>query len=89
MKETMIPIVIGALGTIPKGSIRDRICGNHPDYNIIKISQDTEKNPEVLRRLAVSQPPVESHHLALVENFQRRYFYKYVRNGICKNQNLS
>ena len=32
----------------------------------IKIGQNTEKCPEHLRRLAVTQAPVENHHLTLV-----------------------
>ena len=51
MKAMMIPIVIGALRTIPKrigkgtGRLGDkRTSGDHPDYRIIKISQNTEKS---------------------------------------------
>ena len=33
--------------------------------NIIKISQTTEKNPGYLRRLVVTQTPVEGHQLML------------------------
>ena len=38
----------------------------YPDDNIIKIGQNTEKSPGDLRRLAVTQTPVESHQLTLV-----------------------
>ena len=61
MKVTVIPILIGALGTIPKGLLRDcktrnkRTSGDHPDYSIIKIDQNTAKSPRDLRRLAVIQ----------------------------------
>ena len=51
MTVTMIPIVIGVLGTIPKmigkgtGRLRNqKVSGNHPDYNIIKIDLNTEKS---------------------------------------------
>ena len=57
----VIPIVLGALGTIPKRlvkgledlEIREQ-SGDHSDYNIIKIGQNTQKSPGDLRRLAVS-----------------------------------
>ena len=50
MKVMMIPVVIGALGTIPKGRETGRLGNkrtrvNHPDYSIIKISQNSEKVP--------------------------------------------
>ena len=34
---------------------------DHPNYNITKISQKTEKNPRYLRRLAVTQIPMDDH----------------------------
>ena len=36
-----------------------RTSGDHPDNNIIKISQNTEKSPGDLRRLDVTQTPVK------------------------------
>ena len=69
MKETVIPIVIGTLGTIPKGLIKrgerlwkKRTSGDHPDYSIIK---NTYKSSGDLRRLAVTPTPVENHRLTL------------------------
>ena len=45
---------------IPEGLIKSledlkmkRTSGDHPDYNIIKLSQNTGKSPGVLRRFAV------------------------------------
>ena len=66
-------LVTGALGTIPKESvkglndveIRDT-CGDHLDFSIIKIGQNTEKSIGNLRRLAVTHTPVENHQLTLV-----------------------
>ena len=73
MKVMVIPIVISALRTIPKGLVKrterlgnKRTSGDHPDYSIIKISQNTEKSPGDLRRLVVSQTPVKEHQLTLV-----------------------
>ena len=34
-----------------------RISGDHSNYCIIEISQNTEKSPQDLRRLAVTQTP--------------------------------
>ena len=44
----------------------EQTSGDHPDYSIIKISQNTEKSPLDLKRLAVTQTPVKDHQLALV-----------------------
>ena len=35
-----------------------RTTGDHPNYWIIKVGQNTEKSPIDLRRLAVTQTPV-------------------------------
>ena len=44
-----------------------RTSGNHPNYNIVEISQNTEKNPGSLRRrLAVTQTPVRNNLLTLM-----------------------
>ena len=42
------------------------IKGEHPNYNIIKTDQNTEKSPGDLRRLAVTQTSVEDNRLTLV-----------------------
>ena len=39
---------------------------DHLDYSIVKISQNSESNPEDLKRLAVTQNPVKNHLLMLV-----------------------
>ena len=62
---TVIPIVIGAFGTVNKrkgsgGLGNKRTSGHHPDYSIVEIGQNTEKSPRDLRRLAVTQSPVEN-----------------------------
>ena len=43
-----------------------RTSGNHPDYSIITIGQNTEQSPGDLRRLTVIPAPVEDHHLMQV-----------------------
>ena len=61
MKVTVIQIVTRMLGTIPKGLT---IGGRN--YSIVKISENTEKGPGDLRRLAVTQTHVKDHQLTLV-----------------------
>ena len=35
--------------------INERTSGDHPNYSIVEIGQNTEKSPGDLRRLAVTQ----------------------------------
>ena len=71
MKIAVIAIVIGGLGTIPKGLVRGRSVGyrttsrNHPNYTT-KIGQNTE------RRLAVTQTPVKDHQLTVAGKLTKR-----------------
>ena len=67
-KVTVIPFIIGALGTIPKGLVKglEDLEIRKQEESIIKISQNTEKRPGDLRRLAVTQTPVRNHQLMLV-----------------------
>ena len=73
MKVTIKPIVIVGFRTVTKGLVQDtgRIGnkstnGDHPNYCIIGIGQNTEKSPADLRTLAVTQTPVEDHQTTLV-----------------------
>ena len=43
-----------------------RTCGDHPNYCIAEIDQNTKTSPGDFRRLAVTQTPVENHQLTLV-----------------------
>ena len=43
-----------------------RTSGDHPNYSIIKISQNNEKSSGDLRRLTVAQTPMRNHQLTLV-----------------------
>ena len=45
--------------------------GEHSNYSIIKNSQNTEKSPEDLRRLGLTQTLAEKHQLTLVEKSQK------------------
>ena len=53
-----------ARGTRGPGNKKRR--GDHPKYSIVVISQSTEKNSEDLRRLAVTENPVENHQITMV-----------------------
>ena len=48
-----------------------RTKGDHPDYSIIKLKQNTEKSPGDLRRLVVSQTPVKDYQLTLRRKISR------------------
>ena len=56
---TVIPIVIGALGTVGKrigtksGRLGDKTRGDYQNYSIVEIGLNTEKGPGELRRLPV------------------------------------
>ena len=73
MKVTVVPIVIGAFGTVTKGLLKAledlNVDGREetiPNNNIIGNGQNTEKSPGDLRRLAVTQTPVKNHQLTLI-----------------------
>ena len=40
--------------------------GDHPNYSIIEIGQNTEESPEDLRRFTVTQTPLRNHRLTLM-----------------------
>ena len=40
--------------------------GEHPNYSIVEIGQNTEKSPGDLRKLAVTQTPINDNQLAQV-----------------------
>ena len=43
-----------------------KTLGDHPNYSIVEISQDSEKSLGELRRLSVSQDLVKVHQLMLM-----------------------
>ena len=67
MKVTIVPIVIGALGTVTKGLVQRledlEITGR--TTSISEIGQNTEKSPVCLKRLIVTQTPVRKHQLTM------------------------
>ena len=54
------------VGTKTEGHGNNRSSGDHPNYNIVEIGQNTEKSPGNLSRLAVTQTPVKTHQTTLV-----------------------
>ena len=73
MKVTIVPIVIGALGTVAKGLLKGleylEFSGRVKDYpndSIAEDGQNTETSPGDLMRLAVTQTPVKNHQLTLM-----------------------
>ena len=43
-----------------------RTRGDHPNFYMIEISQNTEKSPEDLMRLGITQTPLKDHQLRLM-----------------------
>ena len=70
MKVTVIPVVIGALGTVTKrlvqGLRNKRMSGDYSNYCFIEISQNAGKGSGDLWRLVVTYTPVRNHRLMLV-----------------------
>ena len=72
MKVTIVPIVIYALGTITKGLLKVlkalgswRTGRDYPNDSIAENSQNPERSPGDLRRLAFTETPVKNHQLTL------------------------
>ena len=73
IKVTIVPIVIGAFGTIIKRIIKGtgglgswRTGRDYPNDSITENGQNTAKSPGNLRRLAVTQTLVRNHQLKLI-----------------------
>ncbi len=69
MQVTIIPIEIGAFGTVTKGtggmeSWQTR--GDHPNDCIIENGQNTEEGPGDFRKLAITHSPMTDHQLKLM-----------------------
>ena len=69
MYVTIVPIVIGALGTITKrpGGLGSWQTGrDYPNDSIVENSQNPETSPGDVMRLAVTQTSVKNHQLTLM-----------------------
>ena len=53
-------------GTGTGGERKKRTSGDHLNFSIVKIGQNTEKSPGNMRGLTVIQTPVKNHQLQLV-----------------------
>ena len=73
MWVTVTAILVGALGTVPKGlEKKTEGIGNpmknqdHSDYSMVKANQNTQKSPGDQRRLAVKGTSGKNYKLTLV-----------------------
>ena len=68
-KVTVIPIVIGVLGTVIKGTgglANKRTSRDYANYSVVEIGQNTQKSPGDFRGLAVTLTPVKKNQLTPV-----------------------
>ena len=70
MKITIVPIVIGAFGTINKGLLKGledlEVGGRVETIQMTALLRTARILRRVLRRLAVTQTPVKNHQLTLM-----------------------
>ena len=52
--------------TVTGGLRNKKKNGGHPNYSIMKITQNTEESPGHLRRIAVTQTAERNHRLTLL-----------------------
>ena len=71
--DNYTPNVISVFETVTTGLLKGleelevgRQVEDHPNYYIIENGQNTEKSPGELRRLVVTQTPVQNHQLTLM-----------------------
>ena len=84
---TVIPIVIGALGTIPKGLVirlEDLEIGGQAE-----VGQNTKKSPVDLRRLVVPQTPLRIVLEIKILPYKEWYMHKLEPSEKMKPLNLS
>ena len=70
----VLPIVVGALGTVPKNLEEDAKESKNYRKNrciTVEIREDTKKNPGALKRLAVSRTFEKNHHLKRVRKSRK------------------
>ena len=88
MRVIEIQTVMSAFETTPKGLLKWqgdfkslRTIWDYPIYSIIRIGQNTEKNPEDLRRLAFTQTPVENYQLMLIGKTAKevKWLYEWIK----------
>ena len=67
-----------------RGLGNKRTSGDHPNYSIVEIGQNSEKCPGNYRILAVTQTSVENHQLTLV---WKTHKWVHVSENITKRDN--
>ena len=84
MKVTVIPMVISLLCTVTKkidkgtGGLGNKsMSGDHPNYSIVKISQNTKESPENSMGIAATQTPVMWKTLEWLKYYNYYYYYYY------------
>ena len=65
-----------------------RTVGDHPNYSLIEIDQNTEKSPGDLRRLAVTQTSTNDYQLTLIWKTLKEYNNNNITNSFQKQEKL-
>ena len=91
MKVTVLPIVTGTLGTIPKGTEgfvkgtegfgNKRTSGDHISYNIVNIDQNTMKSPGNLLSLNLQRETIRKRWC---ENSQKSEIVIIIIHSACR-----
>ena len=80
MKVMILPIGIGAFGTLTGVLASWRTNGDHPIYSITENGQNTEKSSEDLRRLAITQTSLKNYQgVNDSNNYYLNYFELFTR----------
>ena len=66
MKVMVIPAVISTFGMVTKELEIEAKRGDHQNYRILEIGQNSKKSPGDLRGLAITHTPVENHQLTIL-----------------------
>ena len=69
--ESDVDTVLEGEVKVPEELVNWWTCQDHSNYSIVDIGKNIEKSLEDLRRLAVTQTPVENHQLTLVRKTHR------------------
>ena len=70
------------IGTRTGGLGNNGIGGDCPNYSIAEISENTEKSPGILRRLAVTPTPMENHQLTVMWKTWGRNWWNYLQENL-------
>ena len=64
--NSSVPCNLQMVGRRTGGFGNKTRSGEHPSCSVVKLDQSTKKSPQDLRRVAITQTPVENHQLTLV-----------------------